>query len=156
LAFWALFPFLSASNSTSDRYKPYVWIGLGGALSLALVFLPYLVTGNATLFVRSTFLVPLAFFSDESGYAEIAYGLFEGAMPKWYESISQQALEALFWIIGFLGLLRMAVTRVSERHARVSKIIGVFAVAIIISLLASGHPWYHHLILLAPIFAIAF
>jgi hypothetical protein len=159
LLVWALFPFLVGPHrGTSDRYKPYLWIGLGGALSLAFVSLPYLLTGNAGLFVKSTFIVPLAYVSNGLGYITTALAMFRGAIPKLDASIltsSQQTLQTLFWIIGFLGLLSMAFTRVSENHARVAKIIGVFAIAILISILASRHPMPHYLIQLAPIFAVA-
>ena len=65
-------------------------------------------------------------------------------------------LQALFWSVGALGILSMAFTRVSEHRARIAKVIGIFAVAIMISILASRFPWPHYLIQLAPMFAAAF
>lgn len=140
----------------SAAARATVFGALGGLLILLASTLPFLLSGTLDLYVTSVIRVPLAYSAFGLGIAETVQALLSSIAPR----NSAQMLEAatlsklVFWCLGTLGLLLMAIgLRPQDKiRARWGILLGALAVAI--ATVANRQPFAHYLIQLMPFFAI--
>jgi len=137
------------------RIEPVAYLVLGSAALVAPVVLVYAVTGNAGLLIASAVKVPWAYSHSGDGLVVAADGLIRQAL-RWFPHIPRhdpgRVLNTVFWFGGFAGLVALLFR--GRASVATAPFVLLFSAATLYSILSSGFVWAHHLIQLAPFFAI--
>lgn len=141
----------------------------GGGLTIAvLVFLPYVVSGEAAIFVTSVLRVPLSFSGEGSGFLETLASQSQNALPldryfglgvsAWSRIVvdGDHLFRYCLWLGGLIGTGRLlySLRDVDQVRKRRILLFAVYFVSLVISIGLSGYPWGHYLIQVVPFFAI--
>jgi 4-amino-4-deoxy-L-arabinose transferase-like glycosyltransferase len=148
-------PVIDRRSSRREKLVSTVCVTAGILLTLAAVFLVYLLDGNGRLLVDSVISVPLAYSRSGMGHLAAAENLLRYAL-RWDDQGSifepRRVLSIFFWMSGVIGIASIAFSR--RYRGSTATYLLVFAVAIWVSMIASGQVWEHHLIQIAPFFAV--
>ena len=157
LAVVAALLFWPGGRRWRDRLADAVLVAAGGLAAVLLSYLPYALSGRSDLFLRSVFLAPLAYAGSGPGWLETALAMAERALPALELSLltsPSDLLRLLLWVLGFGGLLRLALDRSAPAQRAACFWTLVFATAAFASILISSRPWGHYLLQVAPFFAL--
>jgi 4-amino-4-deoxy-L-arabinose transferase-like glycosyltransferase len=129
---------------------------LGGLLVLFASTLPFLLAGALDLYATSVIRVPLAYSAFGLGISETVQALLSTIAPKNPAQMLETATlsKLVFWCLGALGLLLLAVGLRLQYNNRPPWGILLGALAITIATVANRQPFGHYLIQLMPFFAI--
>lgn len=146
----------SRAPQIRGRLVSSLWVVAGGNLVLLASYLPYVLSGHTSLYLRSVFAVPIAYSASNFPFSDTIRTMLGFAFPS-QNLLSRNAagcVGVLLWIGGAIGLIGPFLTSRTKDRAIAAMWLLVFCATVSFSIFLGGHAWGHYLIQVAPFFSI--